>query len=250
MKTSSNTILITGGAGGIGYALAEEFLKRGNRIRICDKSKDSLERMKSLYPEIDVFRCDLADKASRIKLFDWAVSDGSLNVLVNNAGIQRSFDFTKSNKGSYDEGENEIEINLAAPIHLCELFIPHLLKKADAVLMNVSSSLAIVPDPRTPVYCACKAGVHALTRCIREQLLGSGVKVFEALPPAVDTGLNPEGRAVDPPPNLWSPAAYAAYVFEALESDIYEIYSPVTTELQKKNLIELYEYFKSPNNPR
>ena len=251
MDISNSTVLITGGAGGIGFALAEEFLKKGAKVKICDKNKETLKRAKELHPEIDIFECDLADKASRFKLFDWATSDGTLNFLLNNAGIQRSYYYTDSNLKPYDAGANEIEIDLASPIHLCELFIPYLLKKPEAYILNVASSLAVVHTIEFPVYCACKAGMHAFTRCIREQLKNTGIKVFGALPPAVESGLNPEGRAVSTPKEMMPAAEYAAYVTAAVEADRYEIFAPFYFEtLENKTLKEVYEYFQDASNPR
>ena len=250
MNIADYTILITGGASGIGFALAEGFVKKGGKVRICDRKKESLEQVRDAFPEIDVFQCDLMDKEQRKELYRWATSDGSLNMLVNNAGIQRTFIYTDSRNDEYAAGENEIEINLAAPIHLCEMFIPYLMKKADSVILNVASSLAVVHNVTFPVYCATKAAVHAFTRCIREQLANSTVKVFEALPPAVKSGLNPEGRAMEAPRVLVPADEYAAYVIRALEADKYEIYAPLMDTLEKKNLAELYEYFKDPKNPR
>ena len=108
MNTANRTVLITGGAGGIGFALAEAFLQRGSRVKICDRNRESLERAKGLHPELDVFPCDLADKAQREKLYEWATADGALDTLLNNAGIQKNFDFTKSLADGADAGENEI----------------------------------------------------------------------------------------------------------------------------------------------
>jgi len=250
MNISGNTILITGGATGIGFALTEEFLKKGNKVKICGRRMDRLEQVKALHPEVEIFQCDVTAKAQRIKLFEWATSDGNLNVLVNNAGAQRNWIYTEEHTEDYDTGGSEIDLNLTAPVHLCELFIPYLLKKQDAVIINVSSFLAIVPLLLMPIYSGSKAGLHAFTRCIREQLTNSGVKVFEVLPPAVESELNPTRRAVVKPKNIVEADAYAATVMAALEADTYEIYSPLMSELENKNLKEMYEYFKDPTNPR
>ena len=250
MRISNNTILITGGASGIGFALTEELLRRGSKIKICDINKAHLEHVRELYPEVEVTYCDITDKKQRIELFEWATSDGGLNVLINNAGAQRNWVYTEDHSEDYDSEGNEIDLNLTAPVHLCELFIPYLVNKQDAVIVNVSSFLAIVPIMLMPVYCGSKSGLHMYTRCIREQLADSGVKVFEALPPAVDSGLNPKRRAIVKPKNLVPPAVYAASLIEALEADVYEIYSPLMAELENMNSKELYEYFKDPANPR
>jgi len=250
MKMAGNTIVITGGAAGIGLALTEPLIKKGNKIKICDRDKKKLDEVKARYPEIDVFVCDLMDKAQRLEFSKWATSDGTPNMLINNAGIQRTYFFTKPHAGGYGAGDNEIEINLNAPIELCELFLPCLLEKPVAAILNIASSLATVPDIKMPVYCASKAGIHAFTRCLRQQLANTSVRIFEAQPPAVESGLNPEGRASSPPPSLMPADEYAAFVIDGLEADKFEINSKLVSELQSKTLEEMYEYFLVPTNPR
>ena len=250
MEMTGNAILITGGASGIGNALAEGLMKKGNHVKICDRNERLLGLVKEKHPQAEVFTCDLASAGQRAALFDWASSGGGINMLINNAGIQRTYNYAAGDAEYFRTGNDEIEIDLAAVIHMCDMFIPCLLRKPEAAVVNVASSLAIVHSAEFPVYCACKAGVHAFTRCIREQLKGSSVKVFEALPPAVDSGLNPEGRAVSPPPDMMAPGEYAAYVIDSIESDKYEIYPALMGKLEKMSLVELYEYFKDPRNPR
>jgi uncharacterized oxidoreductase len=189
MQTKGNTILITGGGTGIGLALAEVFLREGSEVIICGRRQSRLEEAKKKLPRLQIHRCDVAGAAGRKALFEWAVSSfPQLNVLINNAGIQREIDF-KRGPAAYPTDESEIETNLEAPIHLCALFIPHLMKKKEAALVNVSSGLAYVPMASTPVYCATKAGLHSFCISLRHQLRGTPIKVFEILPPWTDTEL-------------------------------------------------------------
>src|ERR1019366_5574712 len=92
-------------------------------------------------------------------------------------------------------GENEIRVNLEAPVILCGLFVPLLAKNKGPAIVNVTSGLGFVPAARMPVYSASKAGLHAYSMAIRQQLSKVGIKVFEIVPPAVDTELNQGGRA-------------------------------------------------------
>ena len=147
----------------------------------------------------------------------------SLNVLVNNAGVQRDIDFTKG-IDAFLTGESEIRINLEAPIVLSGLFIPQLVGKIEPAIVNVSSGLGFVPAARMPVYSATKAGLHAFTMALRHQLSKLGIKVFEVVPPAVDTELNPEGRAQRG--NFKAdlkPEEFTAAVMKGLEADVLEI---------------------------
>jgi uncharacterized oxidoreductase len=83
----------------------------------------------------------------------------------------------------------EVDTNILGVIRVASGFLPHLKKKENAVLMNVSSGLAFVPLARYPIYCATKAAVHSLTLSMRRQLKTSGVKVIELIPPYVETEL-------------------------------------------------------------
>jgi uncharacterized oxidoreductase len=195
MNISGNTILITGGATGIGYALAESFLKAGNEVIICGRREGRLLEAQNKHPEFHIKVCNVAEEADQRALVEWiSTRFSNLNILVNNAGVQRDIDFTKG-ISEFLAGDNEIKINLEATIILTGMFIPYLIGKKESAIINISSGLGFVPAARMPVYSATKAGLHAFSMALRQQLLKVGIKVFEVVPPAVDTELNPEGRA-------------------------------------------------------
>ena len=195
MKLSGNTVLITGGTSGIGYAMAEAFLEAGNTVVICGRSEQRLREAKARHPKFHTTVCDVSDEKDRRELVEWMRNEfSSLNVLVNNAGVQRDIDFTQG-IDDFKAGETEIRINLEAPIILTGLFAPLLAKNKGATLINVSSGLGFVFAAGMPVYSATKAGMHAFSMAMRLQLARVGIKVFEIVPPPVDTHLNPAGRA-------------------------------------------------------
>jgi uncharacterized oxidoreductase len=195
MRLADNTVLITGGATGIGYAMAEAFLRAGSEVLICGRRKGRLREAQKRHPSFQVRTCDVANANDRLSLIDWAATNfGRLNILVNNAGIQRDVDFTKG-IADFQAGANELAINLEAPIVLAALAIPHPIGKEQSAIINVSSGLGFVPAAKMPVYSATKAGIHAFSMALRYQLAGVGIKVFEVVPPAIDSELNPEGRA-------------------------------------------------------
>lgn len=228
MKIQGNTVLITGGATGIGFALAEAFLKEGNTVIICGRRLEKLLEAQKKHPELHIRACDVACESGRNELLEWAKTNfPDLNVLVNNAGIQRDIDFYR---GADDllSGESEIRVNLEAPVYLTALFVPFLAGKRDASIINVSSGLAFRPTPSMPVYCATKAGLHMFCLSLRPQLQEKGIRVFEVIPPFIgDTELNREGRArrFAGNPTLPGPssAEYVALVMEGLRNDDYEI---------------------------
>jgi uncharacterized oxidoreductase len=192
MNLSSSTILVTGGASGIGLALVERFLKEGSKVIICGRREDRLKEVKTKYPQIEYLPCDIAQEADRIKLFQWATSKFShINMLVNNAGIQQRLDLTQNQPWS--QTSKEIAINLEAPVHLSTLFIPHLLKQQAPAIVNVTSGLSFVPLSFAPIYCATKAALHSFTLSLRHQLSKTPIKVIEIIPPAVNTDLGGVG---------------------------------------------------------
>ena len=145
MDFSNNTVLITGGASGIGLSLASHFVQRDSTVVICGRNKGKLEEAKARYPQITTYVCDVANPDERISLFKWISNEfPKLNVLVNNAGIQRrGLQFTQEH--AWETLSEEISINLEAPIHLSMLFIPQLMEQEDPVIINVTSALAFVP---------------------------------------------------------------------------------------------------------
>ena len=194
MKLSGNTVLITGGATGIGLALAEAFLREGNEILICGRRENKLQEAKKKLPQLHTRACDVSNAEERKSLVEWATGNfKGLNVLVNNAGIQRMIDL-KNGEEELDRGDSEIRINFEAPVHLTALLVPHLKNQKNPVIMNVSSGLGFAPMAIMPIYCATKAAMHSYSLSLRYQLSPLGFKVFELIPPMVDTELDRGAR--------------------------------------------------------
>ena len=189
MKLSDNTILITGGSSGIGFEMAKEFLKRNNKVIITGRNEQKLEKVKQELEGVVTIKNDVSnpdDIAELRKLVEKNFPD--LNVLINNAGIMWAVDLQK-HELSPEDLTKEIDINLKGTIWMNDAFIPLLREKENAAITNISSGLAFVPLPISPIYCATKAAVHSYTLSLREQLRNSGIKVFELAPPATGTEL-------------------------------------------------------------
>jgi len=192
MDLATNTVLITGGASGIGLALAERFLAAGSEVIVCGRRAEKLREAEARHPRLQTRVCDVGEEAQRRALLDWAVAEHpALNVLINNAGIQRRVDLLQPEE--WESSQSEIAINLEAPVHLAALFIPHLLAQARPAIVNVTSGLAFAPLARVPIYCATKAALHSFTLSLRHQLAGTPIQVIEIIPPAVDTDLGGPG---------------------------------------------------------
>ncbi|HTA16152.1 MAG TPA: SDR family NAD(P)-dependent oxidoreductase, partial [bacterium] len=195
MNLSGCTALITGGGTGIGLALAEALMKEGSQVLVCGRREEPLVQAQERFPGLEYKVCDLADSADREALFEWVrLKHPGMDLLINNAGVQRDINFRKGLE-ELENGENEVLVNLEAAIYLTAQFMPLLLARDEAAIVNVSSGLAFVPLAAAPVYCATKAGLHSFSQSLRHQLSGTSVKVFELIPPAVDTELGQGARA-------------------------------------------------------
>jgi uncharacterized oxidoreductase len=243
MNISGNTILVTGGASGIGKALAIRFLERGNEVVVCGRREDILDRLRSEHPQIQTIRCDVASRQERETLVGQAADKfPGLNVLVNNAGVQRKVDLNRTE--NWDDTRSEIAINLEAPIHLSELFQERFESKPQAAIINVTSGLSFVPLANVPIYCATKAALHSFTLSLRWQLRETKTEVIEIIPPAVDTdlqapGLHKFGVNVD---------LFADHVFEELEKGENEIAYGTALGASQASGAELSEIFDRMNS--
>lgn len=203
MNLSHNTVLITGGASGIGLALAARFLQAGSTVVVCGRRADKLAEAQGQHPGLRTHVADLATAADREALAAWVTTEfPALNVLINSSGIQNRVRVADLATG-WETHRQELAINLEAPLHLSGLLLPHLQRQAGATIINVTSGLAFVPLAAVPLYCATKAALHSFTLSLRQQLAPTGVQVLEIVPPAVDTdlggpGLHTTGAPLDP----------------------------------------------------
>lgn len=224
MRISGNTILITGGATGIGLALAETFMRKGNEVVICSRREDKLVQAKDKFSQLQTMKCDVADPENRKLLYNWVAGNHKdLNILINNAGIQKEIDFKKGTTDLQGE-ENEIDINLQAPVHLSALFVPHLMAQKEAAIVNISSGLAFIPIAMMPVYCATKAALHSFSLSLRYQLRDTSIKVFEIIPPTTDTELDRGARQRRSQTDRGiKPEIIAEATIEAIDKDDFEV---------------------------
>lgn len=188
MQLKNNTILITGGSGGIGLELAVQLKRLGNNVIITGRNSQKLERVKKDFPEIHVIMSDVTQIAEIESLFTSVTRDfPHLNFLINNAGIGQTLDVLEQHEPSLLV--RELDTNLTAPIQMINRFLPHLVKQENAAIMNVTSALAFTPLPLVPIYSASKAGLHSYTLSLRAQLRNTSVKVFELAPPTTQTDM-------------------------------------------------------------
>jgi uncharacterized oxidoreductase len=193
MIYQNRTILITGGATGIGFALAERFVRANNKVIVCGRREAALAEARARVPGLHTMRADVSNAPERVALVERVTREHpELDVLVNNAGVQ-NHPPPLTEAQDWSQHAHEIETNLGAPMHLAMLFMPHLLSRPEAAILNVSSGLAFTPIAGVATYCATKAALHSFSLSLRAALTHTRVSVVEIIPPAVNTELGGAG---------------------------------------------------------
>src|ERR1700722_554185 len=169
MRLAQRTVLITGGSSGIGLELAQQLLERDNVVIITGGDQDKLDATTRALPGVLTFRSDVSDPEAIAALHERVIARfPALDTLINNAGIMRNLSLHQAR--DLNDITREIEINLGGPIRMVQQFLPHLKTRSRALIVNVSSGLAFVPLPISPVYSATKAAVHSFTQSLRGKL--------------------------------------------------------------------------------
>lgn len=187
-------------------------------VVVCGRNSKKLEAVHKENPAIATFPCDIASDQDQQRLVEHiAQKYPNLNILINNAGIQRNYDFSDT-KNHIDLIEEEVNINFLAHLKLMDRFLPILMRRPSAAIVNITSALALVPKQSAPIYCATKAAMHNFTKVLRYQLEDTPVKVFEIIPALVDTEMT-QGRGK----GKITPEALATEALQGIESNKYEI---------------------------
>lgn len=188
MQLTGNTLLITGGASGIGRGLAEAFHHLGNQVIIAGRRKALLDDVVRANPGMDAVELDITDPAQIQQVAQALIAKyPALNVVINNAGVMPFDDAA----GPLDDAQavRLVETNLLGPVRLSAAFIAHLRQQPRATLIHNSSVLAFVPLAATALYSATKAALHSYALSQRFTLRNTSVEVLEIAPPWVDTDL-------------------------------------------------------------
>jgi uncharacterized oxidoreductase len=209
VKLQGKTILLTGGTDGIGLRLARQLRDKGARLIVTGRTP---ERIAASQAEgFEVIAADLASPEG-VEALLAGLGGHPIDVLINNAGMGTAHDFRLAPPVEADD-ERTLWLNVHAPIRLIGRLMPVLRARPEAMIVNVTSGLAIAPNAGSPLYCATKAALRSYTMALREQLKGTGVHVLEALPPLVDTAMT-AGRGS----NKLPPEECARQIIAAMES--------------------------------
>ena len=189
------TILITGGASGIGLEAAKQFLALGAKVIITGRNQDKLDAVKKLYPQLTAIQSDAANADEALLLFDKVKAMGGIDILYNNAGVGvPPLNLGLTNEKHLEGAIYEMDVNYLGVIRLNNLFLDMLKSRKESAIINTTSILSYVPSLLEATYSASKTALAFYTQSLREHLniTNSNVKVFELLPPLVATEMTAE----------------------------------------------------------
>jgi short-subunit dehydrogenase len=210
MNPATVRALITGGAGGIGGAIAAELLSRGGSVLLVDRDDAALargaRRLERYGERVATLAADLTSDADRQRVCTEAAAwHGGINVLVNNAGVNH---FQMFEDQPPEQLDLAVAVNVLAPIHLCRGLLAHLKRQPEAAILNTGSVFGAIGYPGYALYSATKFALRGFSEALRRELADSTVQVQYVAPRATRTGINTSavermneelGVAMDPP---------------------------------------------------
>jgi D-threitol dehydrogenase (NAD+) len=187
-RLDGKVALITGGASGIGAAIASAFATKGARIAVADISEEgAAEAARALPTESRGFACDVADPGSVTRTVDAAIDAfGQIDILVNSAGIAR---LAPAEELSLDYWDATIAVNLKGTFLMCQAVGIRMLAAGKGTIINMASQAASVALDQHVAYCASKFGVVGVTKVLAAEWAGRGVRVNSISPTVVLTEL-------------------------------------------------------------
>lgn len=244
MKTAGNTILITGGSAGIGLEIARQFVALGNKVIITGRNEERLNKAAAQLGDVIAVPFDVTKSSNVSALADLIKTQyPDLNVVINNAGAAGIHSLNDTDK-TFDIAEDEIITNYLSVVRLNQQLLPILQQQKEAAIVNVSSIVAFVPSQNLPTYSASKAALHSYTQSLRLSLANTPVKVFELMPPLVNTDFSAE---IGGEKGI-APSVLANDLMDALGSDRFEIRTGLTEDIYRLSLANPAEALAAMNS--
>ncbi len=233
MKIKSKIIAVTGAGGGIGGAIVSRLIERGAEVAAIDLKAESMTSLIEKYPgKVTAYAVNITDRQSVDKLPEQIIADlGAIDGIIHCAGIIQPF--VKVTELDYDAIDKVINVNLYGTIYINKAFLPHLLKRPEAHLVNFSSMGGFLPVPGQAIYGASKAGVNLLTEALYAELLSTNVGVSVVFPGATETSITqnsgvkrPKSSAEDAKKyKMLAPEKVAELVVEGVEKNKLQIFT-------------------------
>ncbi|RZJ90555.1 MULTISPECIES: SDR family oxidoreductase [Pedobacter] len=221
MKTTGNTVFISGGSAGIGLAIAKKLSAAGNKIIINGRDETRLQNALKELDHAIAIQGDLSIAADRIRIAEnLKVNHPEVNIIINNAGAAFMNDLSDSKNNAADKAYQEMNTNYISVIDFTALTLPLLLQQAEAAIVNVSSIAVFRSNKYLPTYSASKSALHSYTQGLRDTFSeNNNLHIYELYPPLVNTDFSAEiGGA-----NGISPSEVADELFVALEKNQFEV---------------------------
>ena len=198
---NDRVVLLTGGATGIGRAIALDMAAAGATVAIGDTNIDdgqrTVEEILSAGGQASFRSCDVAEAEQVAALVDGAVADlGQLDVLVNDAGI--SGGSRRLHELDIDAWDRTIAVNLRGTFLCARAAIPHLLQRPRSAIVNIASTYGIIGAPLAASYCASKGGIVNLTRQLAVDYSPDGLRVNAICPGYIDTDMGGRRESIPP----------------------------------------------------
>lgn len=236
MKVANKVIVVTGAGSGIGRALTLALLQKGARVAAADLNETTLQETVALasgYADrLSAHVLNVADRPAVEALPDTVIAaHGAVDGIINNAGIIQPF--IRLNDLQYDVIERVLNVNLYSVIYMTKAFLPHLLARPVAHVVNVSSMGGFFPVPGQTLYGASKAGVKLMTEGLYAELLDTNVRVTAVFPGAIATnitmnsGVSMDISATDDAAQnftMTSADDAARMIIDGMEKDKFQVY--------------------------
>jgi len=220
MKTTENTVFISGGSAGIGLAIAKKLSAAGNKVIINGRNEERLQNALKQLDNTVAIQGDLSLEKDRIRIAaELKEKYPEVNIIVNNAGAAFSY-LLNETLNAHEKAAVEMNTNYISVIHFTELMLPHLVQQAEAAVVNISSIAVFGSHKILPTYGATKAALHSYTVALRDTYAEQkNVQIYEVYPPLVNTEFSAEIGGANGIP----PAEVADEFFLALGKDQFDI---------------------------
>lgn len=192
MRVQNKIIVVTGGGNGIGRELVLSLLAKGARVAAVDIDGAGLQETSQLAADqkdrLSTHVVNITDKDAVAALPEQVIArHGSVDGIINNAGIIQPF--VRVNDLDYAAIEKVMHVNFYGTLYMTKAFLPHLLKRPEAHIVNLSSMGGFLPVPGQTVYGASKAAVKLFTEGLNSELLDTNVRVTLVFPGAIGTNI-------------------------------------------------------------
>lgn len=220
MKTTGNTIFISGGSAGIGLSIAKKLNAEGNKIIINGRNEERLQNALQQLNNAVAIQGDLSVEADRVRIAeDLKNNHPEVNIIINNAGAAFAY-LLNETQNAHEKAAIEMNTNYFSVIHFTELLLPHLVQKTEAAVINISSIAVFGSHKMLPTYGATKAALHSYTLALRQTYEEQqNVQIYEVYPPLVNTDFSAEIGGVNGIP----PSEVADELFLALKKNQFDV---------------------------